>query len=155
MIVLKHCKICGKEIFQVSHSQGICSSCRAKQGWKKRSHILSEKDKIERNKKRLRTLTEKYPEKFSKKTIRCRCGKEIVVNINSNRKYCSEKCQYKYSKPTWNEENKQHLRKAIAKSVAEGRWRGHNSGVGGIRQDLGHYVRSTFEANYARILVFN
>ncbi|MBQ9160836.1 MAG: hypothetical protein IJ122_05890, partial [Methanobrevibacter sp.] len=154
MKVLKNCKLCGKEIFQVSHSQGICNSCRARQGWKIRPHTVSKEDRIKHNQKRLKTLKKKYPQKFSRKIIICPCGKQMDVNINSQRKYCSEKCQHKYTRPTWNEENKKHLRKAIVKAISEGRWRGHNSGVGGIRKDLGHYVRSTFEANYARILQF-
>lgn len=32
--------------------------------------------------------------------------------------------------------------------------REYTKGIGGIRQDIGHYVRSTWEANFARILIY-
>lgn len=155
MKIKKFCIICNKEIYQVPHSKGVCPSCRAKKQWMNRPRQYSENSKRIMNLKRLNTLKEKYPDKFEHKTIICPCGKEINVRIKSKRKYCSPECQHKYSDYSYTELHRENLRKSIANSISQGRWRGHNSGIGGIRQDLGIYFRSTFEANFARILKFN
>ena len=150
MKVLKECKDCGKQIMQVPHSQGICRSCAAKRCWKTRERTKSQ-ESIE---KMLKTQKEKYPERFAYETRVCACGKEFQAKPKSKRKYCSTDCQHKYYQSNWTKEKKENLQKSIAQAISEGRWRGHNSGVGGYRKDLQHYVRSTFEANYARILLY-
>ena len=155
MKIKKNCIYCGKEIFQVKHSKGICPSCRTKKQWSSRPKHYDNLTKQKMFEKRKKTLLEKYPESFSHKLITCPCGKILDVNINSDKKYCSTKCQYKYSPIIWTEDRKNNLRKSIAKSISEGKWRGHNSGIGGIRKDLGIYFRSTFEANFARILKYS
>lgn len=155
MKIKKNCIVCNKEILQVKHSKGICPSCRAKKQWENRPKHYDKKTKEKMISKRKETLMIKYPESFSHKTVTCPCGNKFDVRVKSKRKYCSPECQHKYSDYSFSTSHKENLRKSIANSISEGRWRGHNSGIGGTRKDLGIYFRSTFEANFARILQLN
>jgi uncharacterized Zn-finger protein len=74
------------------------------------------------------------------------CDKPIYVQkckyVNAKNNFCSRKCVYEYF--------------VGERCSAFGKVPSHLTGVGrgGKRKDVGHYVRSTWEANYARILIY-
>lgn len=144
------CELCQKET--VHHKNGTCQACAVRAQWK----IRSRKRKDFSNRKMVETkrregLVREYKE------IKCPvCGKSFFPRSKGKdglQKYCSLKCsgQATYIRT---EEQKQKQREKVARLIQEGKWNRYTSGKGGKREDLGHYVRSNWEANVARILKF-
>lgn len=107
------------------------------------------------------------------KTLTCEyCGKEFQTIHNS--RFCSTSCSSKHfapitgfgskirSKETWNkdlkncfnEETRQKISDKITLSIIEGRKNKDNWSGAGYRKDLGHYLRSKWEANFARVILY-
>jgi hypothetical protein len=83
---------------------------------------------------------------------------------HNNMRFCSRQCvgksRWENGDRKWNEngiksarnmkpEQKLKLAKAMSRRNKE---QGYTKGIGGIRKDLGHYVRSRWEANICRLL---
>lgn len=79
------------------------------------------------------------------------CSTSFIPHLSES-KYCSVKCVHtsklgqKFSK-----EHREKLSIAAAARIAQSVY---TKGVGGIRLDIGHYVRSSWEANICRLLVY-
>lgn len=108
------------------------------------------------------------------KTLICEyCGKKF--NTIHNSRFCSTSCSSKHFAPitgfgskirpkeVWNkdlkncfnEETRQKISDKITLSIVEGRKNKDNWAGAGYRDDLGHYLRSKWEANFARIILHN
>lgn len=115
-----------------------------------------------------------FNKKNSTKELICEyCGNKFKTIHNS--RFCSTSCSSKYFAPitgfgskirpetVWNKDkkncfNEETLRKIsdkISLSIIEGRKNKDNWGGAGHRDDLGHYLRSKWEANFARIILYN
>ena len=99
--------------------------------------------------------------------IHCPVCKILFKPISSKTKYCSRKCagkaRWARNDRKWNTagiiaaKNMLPSQKAKLAVAMARRMKSRNShahiGIGGIREDIGHYVRSRWEANICRILI--
>lgn len=114
-----------------------------------------------------------FNKKNSIKELICEyCGNTFKTVHNS--RFCSTSCSSKHFAPitgfgskirpkeVWNKDmkncfNEETLKKIsdkITLSIIEGRKNKDNWSGAGFRDDLGHYLRSKWEANFARIILF-
>lgn len=99
------------------------------------------------------------------KDINCLWCKKLFRPIRKTSKFCSRSCMGKYKfhiqkdidfmlkahESTRNMTPERRVKLAIAMSIRN-KEQGYTKGIGGIRKDLGHYVRSRWEANICRLL---
>lgn len=131
------------------------------------------KDKIEKHRRIVLPM----------KTITCECGKEFEVKITSNRVFCSQSCsnrnngkiahikhphlnshtkdgdvKIKAKLKKYNSMSYVRYRKSLflKKRIESGIFTPHPNKLyrGGFKKDLGHYVRSSWEANICRTLKY-
>jgi hypothetical protein len=90
------------------------------------------------------------------------CGKQYVPH-NGKQKYCSRHCMGVARRdefltkvvPLKSKEMSAAQRNLLSRLASErNAERTYTKGIGGIREDIGHYVRSRWEANFARYLLF-
>lgn len=114
-----------------------------------------------------------FNKKNNMKELTCEyCGNKFKTIHNS--RFCSTRCSSKHFAPiigfgskirpkeVWNKDmkncfNEETLKKIsdkITLSIIEGRKNKDNWSGAGFRDDLGHYLRSKWEANFARIILF-
>lgn len=103
-------------------------------------------------------LSEKAKERWQSEKFRQRCkqsniekyGVEHWTQTEEAKKVLSERSKkYKAS-----EETKRKMRASAARRIREGRHYSTFVGKGGFREDIGFYVRSKWEANFARYLLY-
>lgn len=141
---------CKCQKMTIHHKNGTCQGCAVRAQWKVRSHARSENS----IKKLKETLEKKKLPKI--KSICPICGKTFYAcdasrhKTHNQQKYCSLECAYKAPHKV-SEKTRQKMRNNVARLMKEGRWNRYTTGRGGKREDLGHYVRSNWEANVARI----
>lgn len=142
------CNECQKET--VHHKNGTCQGCAVRAQWRVRSRKANPAT-IE---KVLKTKREKGIFR-EREEIECPiCKKSFFPRSCGARglqKYCSSECSRKVTYRR-TEEVRQKMRIRVSQLMKEGKWNRYTTGKGGKREDLGHYVRSNWEANVARIL---
>lgn len=82
------------------------------------------------------------------------CGSSVYKPPSHDhyKPYCGGECSLKARRGRpLSEGHRESLRESYRRGRKPTR---HTWGRGGFREDLGHYVRSTWEANYARVLLF-
>ena len=80
------------------------------------------------------------------------CGCEFVRTLLRPQQFCSTKCSALGRRGrVVSEESRLNMSRAQAGRKAETSF---TKGLGGFREDIGHYVRSSWEANIARILAY-
>jgi len=83
-----------------------------------------------------------------KEFTRLRCGVEKAKKRGMKHSFCTEKCMGKFMRG----QIRPHTSESVLQAYKEGRLKPTNYRNGGFRVDLGIYLRSNWEANYARIL---
>jgi hypothetical protein len=99
-----------------------------------------------------------------RKNILCICSKEFYPRHKTS-KYCSKHCMGMARRESWIQfcksrtghrnlsiESRRKMSLSASKRSADQEF---TKGIGGLRIDIGHYVRSTWEANIARFLQYN
>ena len=159
----KACKECGKECKR--HTATFCSTACVGT-WRRKNKIkVGGLPKRPRHKclvcgKECKRSTTKFCSKtcessFGRTELICQqCGKKTILkkSVAARRKYCSPKCQGLAQRgKQLSLEHRQLLSELASKRNAEGVY---TNAKGGIRNDIGHYVRSKWEANIARLLIY-
>lgn len=141
-LIQQVCKYCSTEFINTKHNKFCSELCK---------EFYNVKDKII----------------FNKLQICLYCNKQIYKKYKI--KYCSHKCEglarrdngeldyfieagNQQRKKPISEETRQKMSIAASKRNANTQF---TKGKGGYREDIGHYVRSRWEANYARYLKYN
>lgn len=173
----KKCNICNKEFLDKTKlkQQAECKSCKLKKGVKTRKANGSYERTEEQNKKLSETLKRQYDNgerKFSKEALE-KLSKGLTERWSSGemKKKSQETCMKKYGVTHWTKTKnakrimselhkgrtfslkvKKNMSRAAAKRIKK--YKMYSFGNGGFREDLGIYVRSNWEANFARILKY-
>ena len=84
----------------------------------------------------------------------CGTKKETIPFFAKKRRFCSNKCSASFWFST--DKGQEHLKalQKIGTTAAIKSNKVHTRAKGGYRNDIGHYVRSSWEANYCRYLLF-
>jgi len=174
----KKCNICNKEFLDKTKlkQQTDCKSCKLKKGVKTRKSNGSYERTEEQNKKLSETLKRQYDNgerKFSKEALE-KLSKGLTERWASGemKNKSQETCLKKYGVDHWtkasqsriklsnarkgfkfSKEVRRNMSKAAAKRIKK--YKIYSFGNGGFREDINLYVRSNWEANFARVLEYN
>jgi len=128
------CKECGKEFESANWNRKFCSSSC--------SSIFN--NKARKGFKDVILVCDNCGEEFN----RMKCEVKKMIKRNMKHSFCSMKCTQNFMKG----QIRLNTSKAVLKAYKEGRLKPNKFKNGGIRKDIGIYVRSGWEANYARVL---
>lgn len=174
----KKCNICNKEFLDKTKlkQQIECKSCSLKKGVKTRKINGSYERSEEQNKKLSATLKRQYDNDERK------LSKEVLEKLSKGLKErwasgemknkSQETCLKKYGVDHWTKTSQariklsnarkgfkfsKEVRNNMSKSAAKRikKYKIYSFGNGGFREDIDLYVRSNWEANFARILEYN
>lgn len=140
-------KYCSRECKKVNLIQTKCRQCG-----KVISHYPSEKPKF-----CSRKCYHNYGRGAVLEKIKCpQCGCIFTAPVSSKRKFCSVECYHLYQRGKPGIPHTKKTRKKISSSkirlLMKHPKKIYSSAKRGFRKDLGHYVRSSWEANVCRIL---
>lgn len=174
----KKCNICNEEFLDKTKlkQQKECKTCKLKKGVRTRKKNGSYKRTEEQNRKLSETLKRQYANgerKFSKEALE-KLSKGLAERWASGemKNKSQETCLKKYGVDHWtkasqvkiklsnarrgfkfSKEVRRNMSKAAAKRIKK--YKIYSFGNGGFREDINLYVRSNWEANFARVLVYN
>lgn len=143
--VIKKCVNCDNEFKAFNKNKKFCS-IECKKEYNKHKHT-----KIKKCKYCGKTFNTIYDGKFC--SISC-ASKYYVPIIGFGSIIRPENVWNKNLKNCFDEETLLKLSDSITLSIIEGRKNKDNWSGAGYRNDIGHYVRSTWEANFARIILY-
>lgn len=174
----KFCISCNQEFDDISKKKLVkkCDECIIKEGVAKRMERGSYARTTEQNNKLSESLKEKYAAGWNPNTPE---HKEKLSHLMKERwetgkmdEMTKIRCQEKYGADHWTKSNvgkkvlsslskgrkfsdiaRRNMSAGHARSILAGR-KCYTRGRGGIRSDIGFYVRSRWEANFARICIY-
>lgn len=178
-VVEKTCSICHELFFDKSKRKTSikCIKCSRKEGVETRQRKGSYKRTDEQNKKMSLTfqllrsqgkakisddarekMSKEFSERWKSDEFREKVKKGYTAKYGVDHYMKSDFAKSKFSalyKGRKLEESALlKMRQSAAKRIKEGRHRVSYFGKGGVRSDIGFYVRSRWEANFARYLIF-
>ena len=174
----KICARCSLVFLDTSKKKLVkrCETCVKRAGVQKRKENGSYERSDAQNSKLSQTLKEKYESGWNPNTDEHRLKLSILMKnrwASGNMSIMtSSTCQEKYGAPHWTKSHvgkeklsslskgrvatliaRQNMSSAHARSFLAGR-KCYTRGKGGTRSDIGFYVRSRWEANFARICIY-
>jgi hypothetical protein len=174
----KRCASCNQEFDDTSKKKLVkkCEICILKDGVAKRREKGTYARSPEQNHKLSETLKEKYSSGWNPNTFEHKEKLSRLLKARWKSGSMSESikktCQEKYGTDHWTKSTvgkktlsalskgrkfsdlaRRNMSAAHARSILAGR-KCYTSGKGGVRSDIGFYVRSRWEANFARICIY-
>lgn len=174
------CEICGKRFKQLTSSGHLRKHQLSLDGYKKKfpNAVVVSKETIEAHsadvKKRIASgnhfvpfrdikgFAQKVHDKYKEgpvdyKCIRCSKIKQANRYLADRRKFCSNECHSQHIKehPELYVERNAAISRGTTGVPKRGKTGGYSRARGGYREDIGHYVRSRWEADICRLFKSN